>query len=115
TIADTAPKILLLLDANTPPEVTQQGVGVSNIRLRTLLYCPDGNQERKWCLTAKEIFEFFDKCMNPEEDRPSCSTRYNFRQWGQFEKVVRFIKDGSSSEDAPNERMEKLYEIMSQG
>ena len=44
--------------------------------------------------TGGEIFAYADRCLNPAERRPCCSTRYNFEQWGYpFTPIVRWLKE----------------------
>jgi len=74
----------------------RDGVVEGQYRVRPLLCCPPvfKSSSNKWCLIGEEIFRYAHKCFNPREKRESCSTRYNFQQWGvPFTPVVTYLKD----------------------
>jgi hypothetical protein len=85
-----------LLQEDVVAKTAQAGVLESGVRVRALLCCPailypvDG----RWFLTGDEIFEYAGRCFNPAEPRASCSTRYNFGQWGYpFTPIVQWFKE----------------------
>jgi hypothetical protein len=86
-----------LLQSEVSLDVAKAGIIEGSCRIRGLLCCPpcsEGNVER-WCLLGSEIFRFAGLCFNPSTPRESCSTRYNFQQWGYpFTPVVRYLKNG---------------------
>lgn len=89
-----------LLDENTPCETVRAGVAEGSFRVRPLLCCPSHFEiiKGRWVLLGSEIFGFMQKCFNPAAKRPSCSTRYNFQQWGYpFAQVVKYLKDGGAA------------------
>jgi len=87
------------------------GVEEENVIIRPLLCCPPmlDESENKWCLNGKEIFNYANLCFNPDHRRDSCSTRYNFQQWGYpFSKVVTFFKNSKVADI----NIENLYDYM---
>jgi hypothetical protein len=87
----------LLTDKSTAEDF-RNGISIEGYRIRPLLCCPPQFKEipDKWCLYGSEIFAFIDKCFNPLERRDSCSTRYNFQQWGPpFTPIVTYLKEQS--------------------
>lgn len=95
-VSAVADKLRPLLNNDVSIEDMRNGVIIDNIRVRPLLCCPPQSepQENRWCLTAHEIFEFANLCFNPVEARGSCSTRYNFQQWGYpFTAIVQYLKN----------------------
>jgi hypothetical protein len=72
------------------------GVREGPVRVRALLSCPPlaGPVWDRWILTGDEILRYADPCFNPAEPRASCSTRYNFQQWGYpFTPIVQWLKE----------------------
>lgn len=98
-LSEIIDKFRPLLQDDVEEDCAKNGVVEENVRIRPLVCCPCAASQgtRRWCLVGDEIFGFLHKCFNPPERRASCSTRYNFRQWGfQFEPVVRYIKDADT-------------------
>lgn len=107
--SDLRPLLLDGVDANS----SMKGVVANEVRIRALMCCPMANVENtdRWCLSGSEIIGYFHKCFNPEERRDSCSTRYNFQQWGcTFAPIVRYIKD-SDRMISPEQSIQELYGI----
>jgi hypothetical protein len=97
-----------LLQEGVTPETARMGVFEGGFRVRALLCCPTlGCADiGRWCLTGYEIFGYARRCFNPDERRPSSSTRYNFQQWGYpFTPIVQWFKE---QPDTPS--LEALYE-----
>jgi hypothetical protein len=72
------------------------GVREGRVRVRALLCCPTLTESvgDRWLLTGDEILRYANLCFNPKEPRPSCSTRYNFKQWGYpFTPIVHWLKN----------------------
>lgn len=90
-----------------------EGITFNKYRVRPLLCCPnvDVYKSDKWCLTGGEIFGYIRQCLNPIEKRKSCSTRYNFMQWGYpFYKIIKYIKELDPSDKiSANELYNKLF------
>jgi hypothetical protein len=86
----------LLLD-RVSLEAARSGVVEEGCRVRSLLCCPacpEAQSKDHWCLTGAEIFRFVNECFNPAVKRDSCSTRYNFQQWGYaLRPLVTYFKD----------------------
>lgn len=74
------------------------GITCDRYNFRALLCCPNLNEVcEQWALNSNEIFSFISRCLNPEERRESCSTRYNFNQWGYItSNIVRYFKENNS-------------------
>lgn len=88
--------LIPLFQDDTSREQMKTGFEYKNCRIRSLLCSPPLSEydEDKWCLIGTEICEYIDNCFNPSEIRDSCSTRYNFHQWGYpFSQVVEIFKD----------------------
>lgn len=93
---DVIDRFLPLLQDEVKQNCAKTGIVEANVRIRPLVCCPPASAQtsQRWCLHGDEIFQFLFKCFNPVERRDSCSTRYNFQQWGYpFEPVVRYIKE----------------------
>jgi hypothetical protein len=96
-VKTVAERVRPLLREDTPGEASRIGVSEGSIRVRPLLCWPPHSEEvdGKWCLLGVDIFRFADRCFNPPVERSSCSTRYNFQQWGYpFASVVKYLKEG---------------------
>jgi len=89
----------LLNRANARDDTTRLGVEFNNIVIRSLLCCPsEAAIDDGWILDGNEVFGYINQCFNPEVKRDSCSTRYNFNQWGcQFSQIVRYFKELSGN------------------
>lgn len=95
-VGSVADRLQPLLQDNAPLDAVRTGVVEGPCRVRPLLCCPPCSEAApdKWCLLGAEIFRFADQCFNPPERRDSCSTRYNFQQWGYpFTPVVTYLKN----------------------
>ncbi|WP_148045501.1 hypothetical protein [Salinisphaera orenii] len=98
-----------LLQDEAKEDCAKTGIVEANARIRPLLCCPSATDRdsQRWCLKGSEILHFLSKCFNPDEPRDSCSSRYNFQQWGrQFEPIVRHIK-----QNATGASLSGLYKI----
>lgn len=93
-----AGKLRPLLQDDVGIDCAKVGVVEEGVRIRALTSCPSADAEDtdRWCLIGCEILGYLNQCFNPEERRDSCSTRYNFQQWGfPFEPIVRYIKNAN--------------------
>lgn len=67
-----------------------------NIQISALLFAPETNNQRNnqnYCITSNDIFTYIWNCLRPETTRESCSVRYDFGAWGDYENIVRYFKD----------------------
>ena len=80
-------------------DTVRNGVVEGQCRVRPLLCCPpcsEGDCLDTWCLVGSELFRFVNHSFNPAAPRDSCSTRYNFRQWGYaLAPLVEYFKNAS--------------------
>lgn len=110
-VESVAKRLQPLLQDGVAPEDARNGVIEGSCRIRPLLCCPALPEEKsrdRWCLTEAEIFRFANECFNPAVKRDSCSTRYNFQQWGYaFVPLITYFKN-VSSQGSPN--LLDLYE-----
>lgn len=94
-----------LLDDNASADQLKAGVVTDSYRIRPLLSCPsalDDDVANRWCLIGSELLKYIHTCLNPEERRETCSTRYNFQQWSYpYVRLVQFIKD-QDPQDVPD-------------
>lgn len=98
-IGAVADRFRPFLADNVPVETARAGLMEGAFRVRALLCCPVSStpMNDRWILTGDEIFGHVSSCLAPTEKRSSCSTRYNFAQWGHpFASVVRCFKEASS-------------------
>lgn len=109
-VDSVADRLRPLLQEDASSDAARIGVVENSYRVRALLCCPPSSEaaEGKWCLLGPEIFGFADRCFNPPERRDSCSTRYNFQQWGYpFAPVVTYLKNGGTAKS-----LEGLYQYI---
>lgn len=109
-VISVAERLHPLFQEDASLEAVRSGVAEGPFRVRPLLCCPRHNEivEGKWVLLGSEIFRFADKCFNPPAKRNSCSTRYNFQQWGYpFALVVKYLKNGGTTNG-----LEGLYRFL---
>lgn len=95
-------KFIKLIANESTLEEMRAGIKYDNCRIRPLLCCPSIQEynDDNWCLTGKEILDYTKKCFLPSEKRESCSTRYNFQQWGfPFFEIVEYVKNNSNGSD----------------
>jgi hypothetical protein len=95
-----------LLQDDVSADGTRSGVIEGSCRVRPLLCCPtcDNGATDRWCLTGDEIFCYINECFNPAEPRDSCSTRYNFQQWGYpLTPIVQFFKNSPGTQKSLDE------------
>jgi hypothetical protein len=80
-----------LLSPKGPPTIISPREGV---RTRFLMFRPE--MERKpagpWFISQSDLFDYVYRCLCPDQQRPTCSVRYNFGMWGEFDAVVRYFK-----------------------
>jgi hypothetical protein len=84
-IESVADRLQPLLQTGVALETVRNGVVEGRCRVRSLLCCPPcsgGDCADRWCLVGPELFHFVNQCFNPPAKRDTCSTRYNFLQWG---------------------------------
>ncbi|MCG7984933.1 MAG: hypothetical protein JAY90_19545 [Candidatus Thiodiazotropha lotti] len=82
----------------------------ANSRIRGLLCSPERHEQRdnqQWFISEKMLFEYIHHCLCPDNPRDTCTTRYDFGQWGEYEKTVRYFK---SREDGSYGTIKNLYE-----
>ncbi len=96
-IPSLAGALKALLQPNTPRDHSQIGIdGPGGVTLRPLLCSPERSNSRSnqpWFIPGSEIFLYLGECLNPAEQRPSCSTRYDFNLWGTaLAPLVRYFK-----------------------
>jgi hypothetical protein len=106
-VDELAQQLIVMFQDDTPIYIAKNGYSWGDYNFRALLCCPNlHNQTDSWTLGSEEILSFISKCLNPQERRASCSTRYNFQQWGLVTAdIVRYFKKYE-----PN--IEELYTIM---
>lgn len=108
-----AGKLRPLLQDDVGIDCAKVGVVEEGVRIRALTCCPSAAAEDtgRWCLMGCEILDYLNQCFNPEERRESCSTRYNFQQWGfPFEPIVRYIKNANPT-DSVKLSLQGVYKI----
>lgn len=108
-----APQVCSAFSPTNPPKVSIPTVlGPRQTRVRGLLCCPErdikrGNQA--WFLTGSAILGYIGRCLCPEVPRSTCATTYDFGQWGQYEKTVRYFKERGSGNQGT---MREFYAYM---
>ncbi|WP_318440465.1 hypothetical protein [Photobacterium leiognathi] len=68
----------------------------SNVQISILLFAPETNNQRNnqnYFITGNDIFTYIWSCFRPENTRESCSVRYDFSAWRDYEDIVRYFKD----------------------
>jgi hypothetical protein len=89
-------RLQLLLQQDVALGTARDGVLEGRFRVRALLCCPTlaCTVPDRWLLTGDEIFDYVGRCFNPAEPLASCSTRYNFQQWGYpLTPIVQWLKE----------------------
>ncbi len=101
-----AQELIVMFQDDTNSAIAKKGFSWGEYNFRALLCCPNlHNDTFSWALSSGEIFSFISKCLNPHERRDTCSTRYNFNQWGYVTAdIVRYFKEN----DDPN--IDGLYD-----
>jgi hypothetical protein len=104
---ELAQQLIVMFQDDTPAAMSKNGISWGDYNFRSLLCCPNLFHETdSWALGSEEIFSFITKCLNPQERRDSCSTRYNFQQWGHVTTdIVKYFKNSD-----PN--IDDLYTMM---
>lgn len=96
-VASVAQRLQPLLQSGVSVDAARGGVVEGEYRVRPLLCCAPCTEVQctnQWCLVGTEIFRFIDECFNPSIKRDSCSTRYNFLQWGYaLTPLVEYFKN----------------------
>lgn len=107
-IDELAQQLILMFHDDSHSTISKTGFSWGGYNFRSLLCCPNLHQKTdSWVLNSEEIFSFISQCLNPQERRDTCSTRYNFQQWGYVTvDIVRYFK-----QDA-NPNIDDLYTIM---
>ena len=68
----------------------------TNVQISILLFAPETNNQhnnQNYFITGNDIFTYIWSCFRPENTRESCSVRYDFGAWGDYENIVRYFKD----------------------
>jgi len=96
-VVSVANRLQPLLQSGVAVDTVRNGVVEGRCRVRPLLCCPPCSEDEcadRWCLVGPEVLRFVNQCFNPAAKRDSCSTRYNFRQWGYaLTPLVEYFKN----------------------
>jgi hypothetical protein len=99
-IQSVADRLQPLLQSGVELDTVRNGVVEGRCRVRSLLCCPPcsgGDCADRWCLVGPELFRFVNQCFNPPAKRDTCSTQYNFLQWGYaLAPLVAYFKNVKS-------------------
>jgi hypothetical protein len=113
TLPAVSARVRDLLQDNVGLEQARNGIRADNVRVRGLLCCPPvatADVPDRWCLVGAEILDFASRCFNPPEPRCTCSTRYNFLNWGrELAPLVQYFK-GLEPGERPS--LERLYRYL---
>ncbi|MHB8697736.1 MAG: hypothetical protein ACYC9J_06820 [Sulfuricaulis sp.] len=85
-----------LLPTNLPTSTIPSIAGPRKTRVRGLLCSPERDTRRDnqpWFLPGSTLLSYISRCLCPPIPRSTCATTYDFGLWGQFEDIVRCIKD----------------------
>ena len=96
------------LSSNEPPTVS----GPRGARVRCLLFSLEKSTRREnqpWFVSGPDAFGYIFDCLCPLEQRPSCSTTYDYNQWREFASIVNYFKNRMAS-DAGD--IEQLYSAL---
>ncbi len=108
-----AAELIPILQAGLGASGAHAGVSAPHLRVRGLLCCPpasDGDLPTGWCLRGSEIMRYVTECFSPDVARDTCSTRYNFVQWGrQLSPIVQYFK---SLEDPARASVAGLHQAL---
>jgi hypothetical protein len=78
-------------------------------RIRAILCSPERwlkRNNQSWFIPGSEIFNYAHTCFCPEKPRDPCSTRYDFKAWGEvYGPIVNFFKSNSEIKS-----IKELYE-----
>ena len=109
-IGTLASQVQAALSSTNPPRSAIPCVlGPRQTRVRGLLCCPDRDTRRNnqaWFLSGPAMLSYISRCLCPSVPRSTCATTYDFVLWGQFEGIVRHIKDRGSNNQGT---MDDLY------
>lgn len=101
----------LLIPSNMPKQGISFVIAPRNTRIRPILCSPERWEKRDnqaWFISGSEIFNFLSACLSPKTRRQSCSTRYDFKTWGEvYEPIVKYFKDKKE-----NGTMQELYQYL---
>jgi hypothetical protein len=70
--------------------------GPRGTRVRGILCSPERDTRRNnqaWFLPGSAMLSYVSRCLCPPVPRSTCATTYDFGVWGQYEGIVRYIKD----------------------
>ena len=70
-------------------------VGSNQVRVRGFISSPERVNRRinqPWFITGSDMFRFISQCLCPFVPRLTCATTYDFGLWGEYEPIVRYIK-----------------------
>ncbi|HBQ8654635.1 MULTISPECIES: hypothetical protein [Klebsiella pneumoniae complex] len=106
-IHDIANRMIPMFQDDAQIELARTGITKGEYNFRALLCCPNLHGEHnQWALNSTEIFTFISRCLRPEEPRDSCSTRYNFTQWGFITtQIVTYFKNNEQPD------IDELYAV----
>ncbi|MEK6550160.1 MAG: hypothetical protein AABZ50_00790 [Pseudomonadota bacterium] len=85
-----------LSPSNPPKPIIPSVSGPRQTRVRGLLCSPERDTRRNnqaWFLQGSAILSYISRCLCPPVPRSTCATTYDFGSWGQYEGIVRYIKD----------------------
>jgi len=96
-IQELASQVRTALSPSNPPKPTIPSVsGPRQTRVRGLLCSPERDTKRNnqaWFLPGSVILSYVSLCLCPPVPRSTCATTYDFGLWGQYENIVRYMKD----------------------
>lgn len=111
-----APQVQTALSPSNPPKHTIPSVfGPRQTRVRGFLCSPERDTPRKnqaWFLPGSAMLQYISRCLCPAVARSTCATTYDFGLWGQYEGIVRYIKNRGPDNAGT---IQELYEHLKPG
>jgi hypothetical protein len=88
-----------LLQPKVPRDKAKEGIlRPCKTRVRPLLCSPERwlhRNNQPWFASGSEMFSYLGKCLNPQEMRSACATRYDYDLWGAWlSRLVRYFSNG---------------------
>jgi hypothetical protein len=87
----------LIIPSNMPKQDISFVIAPRDIRIRPILCSPERwekHDNQPYFISGSEIFKYLSACLSPATRRQSCSTRYDFKAWGEvYEPIVKYFKD----------------------
>ena len=118
-VCETVPHLLepmrLRRDAAFPElDVTlAEAIGSHRTKLRFVLFAPElsrSSRASRPFVFGDDLLAFVWNCFRPEQQRPECDWRYDFKLWGpQFTDMVQYFKD---REQTSCGTIQDLYDAM---